>query len=189
VLDTIAVFLKTPHGIYMFELAVPGRRARYFESHCGSTRASSTLFLFHCFIHAGQTLRARLGKHVQKLTVMAMLPLYIIALARSGDPDEDGFGETLKYAFEIECCPTSAQSGALRPSSKIARILLNHFENGRTHFDDGYEQILIQLCGRDNPEDISEMHQFFSDNMHDGNIWRSNINFGHRYLVFDLKEV
>jgi len=114
--------------------------------------------------------------------VVTLPTMHILAFARSGDPDEDGFGECKKYAFPLKCRP-----GGTPPI--IRAILMQHFARGDTHFDDGFELVMAQLCKSGNEEHTTAMATFFSNNMHPGNVWKTNINFGRDYMLFDFKQV
>jgi len=66
---------------------------------------------------------------------------------------------------------------------------MQHFACSDTHFEDGFEHVIAQLCGHGNEEHKGAMAMFFSQNMHPGNAWKSNINLGRDYMVFDFKQV
>jgi len=113
-------------------------------------------------------------------------PFFVLIFSRSGNVDEDGFDETVKHAFPIDL---NLDSPACIPVKTLA-ILMDRFERGQTHFDDGYDQIMASLCpARENAETRQEMEQYFSANMKPANIWTTNTNFGSHYFVFDFKQV
>jgi len=112
-------------------------------------------------------------------------PFFILVFTRSCDPDEDGFGETMKYAFEMDVCMASKQ----RISARVREILMCHFERGQTHFADGFEQIVAKLCLHEHANVEADLRRYFDENLTEDHLWTSNTNFGKNYLVFDFKQV
>jgi len=70
----------------------------------------------------------------------------------------------------------------------IRAILMQHFARGDTHFDGRIEHVVGQLCSCDNQEHATSMATFFSKNMHPGNEWKTNIDFGRDYMSFDFNQ-
>jgi len=112
-------------------------------------------------------------------------PFYILVFTRSGDPDEDGFGETMKYAFAMDDCAASTKPISVR----LREILMCHFERGETHFSDGFEQIIAKLCLHEHANVKADLRHYFDENLTEDHLWTSNTNFGKNYLVFDFKQV
>jgi len=108
--------------------------------------------------------------------------MHILMFARSGGPDEDGrLGGYKKYAFPLKCRPGGTPT-------MIRAILMQHFARGDTHFDGGIEHVISQLCSGGNQEHATAMATFFSKNMHPGNEWKTNVDFGRDYMSFDFNQ-
>ena len=110
---------------------------------------------------------------------------FIILFSRSGDVENSDFGLTNKYAFRIQHNVESPDHIPANISSRLMQL----FELGQTHFDDGYDEVISLLCGDETTVTTVEMDNYLLARMTPENRWSTNIDFGSNYFVLDFKEV
>ena len=112
-------------------------------------------------------------------------PYFMILFSRADDVDSDDFGLAKRYAFEIQ---TAVDSVNCMPLNIFTRLMLL-FQQGQTHFDDGYEHVISEICGDETAVSRLQMHRYICGQMKPENLWTRNIDFGSNYFVLDFKQI